>query len=50
MTRELTVRIIVEQPPPDIDFALQKGKGNTSKQFKNSARTGRTCCLNSVHR
>jgi len=25
MTRELTVRIIVEQPPPDIDFALQKG-------------------------
>lgn len=27
MTRELTLRIIIEQPPPGIDFALQKGSG-----------------------
>jgi hypothetical protein len=25
MRRELTLRIIIEQPPPDVDFALQKG-------------------------
>lgn len=27
MARELTLRIIVEQPPPGVDFALQKGSG-----------------------
>jgi hypothetical protein len=29
MVRELTLRIIVEQPPPGVDFALQKGSGRT---------------------
>jgi hypothetical protein len=28
MARELTLRIIIEQPPPGVDFALQKGSGN----------------------
>jgi hypothetical protein len=28
MDRELTLRIILEKPPPDIDFGLQKGRGN----------------------
>ena len=27
MTRELTLRIIIETPPPGVDFALQKGRG-----------------------
>jgi hypothetical protein len=27
MARELTLRIIIEQPPPGVDFALQKGSG-----------------------
>jgi hypothetical protein len=27
MARELTIRIILEQPPPGVDFALQKGSG-----------------------
>lgn len=28
MARELTLRIVVEQPPPGVDFALQKGSGS----------------------
>ena len=28
MARELTLRIIIEQPPPGVDFGLQKGSGN----------------------
>jgi hypothetical protein len=27
MSRELTLRIIIQQPPPGVDFALQKGSG-----------------------
>jgi hypothetical protein len=28
MPRKLTLRIIVESPPPDVDFALQQGSGS----------------------
>jgi len=28
MTRELKLRIIVEGPPPGVDYALQKGRGS----------------------
>ena len=28
MARELRLRIIIEQPPPAVDFGLQKGSGN----------------------
>lgn len=28
MPRDLTLRIIVEQPPPGVDYALQKGSGS----------------------
>ncbi len=28
MTQELTLRIVLESPPPGVDFALQKGSGN----------------------
>jgi len=28
MERELTLRIILEKPPADVDFGLQKGRGN----------------------
>lgn len=27
MARELTLRIVLQQPPPGVDFALQKGSG-----------------------
>jgi hypothetical protein len=29
MARELTLRIILEQPPPNVDFGLQKGRGSS---------------------
>jgi Family of unknown function (DUF5990) len=29
MARELTLRIVIEQPPAGVDFALQKGGGGT---------------------
>lgn len=29
MERELTFRIVLEKPPAGVDFALQKGKGNS---------------------
>jgi uncharacterized protein DUF5990 len=29
MARELTLRIVVESPPPGVDYALQKGSGST---------------------
>ena len=28
MDRTLTLRIVIEQPPPGVDFALQKGSGS----------------------
>jgi hypothetical protein len=28
MAREFTLRIVLEQPPPGIDFGLQKGRGS----------------------
>ena len=28
MTRELTLRIVIEQPPAGVDFGLQKGSGS----------------------
>ena len=28
MNQELTVRIILENPPPGIEFGIQKGSGN----------------------
>jgi hypothetical protein len=28
MARELKLRIIIEDPPPDVDYALQKGSGS----------------------
>jgi len=29
MARQLTLRIVIEQPPAGVDFALQQGKGST---------------------
>ena len=29
MDRQVTLRIVIEQPPPGVDYALQKGKGGT---------------------
>ena len=28
MEQELTLRIVLEKPPPDVDFGLQKGRGS----------------------
>jgi len=29
MEHELTLRIVLEKPPPDVDFGLQKGRGSS---------------------
>jgi hypothetical protein len=41
MARELTLRIIIEQPPPDVDFALQKGSGNLYETVQKQRSNGK---------
>ena len=41
MERELTLRIILEKPPADVDFGLQKGRGSdyeTSQKQRSKAK------------
>jgi Family of unknown function (DUF5990) len=40
MARELTLRIIVEQPPSGVDFALQKGNGNNYEPVQKQRSSG----------
>src|SRR3954449_8224658 len=40
MARELTLRIIVEQPPPDVDYALQKGSGSAYERVQKQRSAG----------
>jgi hypothetical protein len=35
MDRELNFRIVLEKPPAGVDFAVQKGKGNTYETVQN---------------
>lgn len=41
MQRELTLRIILEKPPPGVDFGLQKGRGNTYETIQKQSSTGK---------
>src|SRR5260370_41297029 len=41
MLSELTLRIIVEQPPPGVDFALQKGRGNAYETIQKQRSEGK---------
>lgn len=44
MTRDLSFRIILEKPPADVDFALQKGKGSKYEIVqKQRSGTGNLC-------
>jgi hypothetical protein len=41
MLSELTLRIIVEQPPAGVDFALQKGRGNAYETVQKQRSEGK---------
>src|SRR3954447_17190393 len=41
MARELTIRIILEQPPSGVDFALQKGTGNNYEPVQKQRSNGK---------
>jgi hypothetical protein len=41
MARELTLRVIVEQPPPGVDFALQKGSGSVYETVQRQRSQGK---------
>jgi len=34
MKQELTLKIVLENPPSGVDFGLQKGSGNKYETFK----------------
>jgi Family of unknown function (DUF5990) len=40
MPRELTLRIVVEQPPPGVDYALQKGSGSVYETVQRQSSEG----------
>ena len=40
MAPELTLRIVVEQPPPGVDYALQKGKGSAYEPVQKQRSAG----------
>ena len=41
MARELKLRIIIEQPPPGVDFALQKGSGKLYESVQKQRSNGK---------
>ena len=41
MARELTLRIIIEQPPPGVDFGLQKGSGSVYETVQKQRSQGK---------
>ena len=40
MARPLTLRIVIERPPSDVDFALQKGSGNAYETVQRQSSQG----------
>jgi hypothetical protein len=40
MARGVTLRIIIEQPPPGVDFALQKGSGSAYEPIQKQRSNG----------
>src|SRR5215472_9455405 len=41
MPREVTLRIVLERPPKDVDFALQKGRGSLYETAQRQKSTGK---------
>src|SRR5262245_19530918 len=41
MALELTIRIVIEQPPPGVDFALQKGSGSAYETVQKQSSEGK---------
>jgi len=41
MARELTLRIVIEQPPAGVEFALQKGSGSACEAVQNQRSQGK---------
>jgi Family of unknown function (DUF5990) len=41
MTHELTLRIVLEEPPSGVDFALQKGKGSAFEPVQKQRSKGK---------
>lgn len=41
MERELTLRIVLEKPPADIDFGLQKGRGSSYETIQKQRSKGK---------
>jgi hypothetical protein len=41
MARELTLRIVIEQPPAGVDFGLQKGRGNAYETVQTQRSQGK---------
>jgi hypothetical protein len=41
MARELTLRMIIEQPPPGVDFGLQKGSGTVYETVQTQRSRGK---------
>jgi hypothetical protein len=41
MVGELTLRIVLEQPPPGVDFGLQKGRGSAYETVQKQRSDGR---------
>ncbi|HEY3840543.1 MAG TPA: DUF5990 family protein [Bryobacteraceae bacterium] len=40
MSRELTIRIVIERPPTGVDFALQKGRGSSCVPVQRQSSNG----------
>jgi Family of unknown function (DUF5990) len=40
MDREITLRIVLESPPPGVDFGVQKGKGSVYETIQTQRSTG----------
>src|SRR3982751_661453 len=45
MAPELTLRIIIEQPPPGVDFGLQKGSGSVYETVQKQRSDGKNLCF-----
>ena len=41
MEQELNLRIVLETPPPDVDFGLQKGRGNDYETINKQRSNGK---------
>jgi hypothetical protein len=41
MPREITLRIVLEQPPKDVDFGLQKGRGSAYETTQKQRSAGK---------